>query len=670
MRSQEVFRQNLKVLMAKSGLKVKDLADMVGLSPSYLSLILSGERQNLKDFHKDAIALALGTTVSSLYTPDSSQPAAFTARPSPVPGRDRDISAFEELTRVMNVGDDALLSALYRELNSLSDDEVHRFGQVIRAALISWQESAARRAADASAAPSGLRDRGVTEPEGVPSPGARLTAEQRSFLGLVARLSSIFGDVPVAMLEIATGWHSPRVYNMLDCAESIGAVYPVRDEGGRVALRPARLFDLETARSWIASSFKEECFGRLGESLAPSLDYVLEGGRTGDVKVEEALPFKVRIDQVAEVFLEARDYLAARKWYERAAVGAFDQDAWRVAKQYLVIVSSLDGILRTPAEERVRAYQMLATACLNLGEIDEALIYQERNIAFWERAGSKSDLTMALLRAGSMFGKKRDLPRAKEYLERALKVSSGDLVAESQARLGLAAILGSTGSLNAAKEELELVLSIGGKLNESGIMVQSLLGLGRVFVARGDTRRALQYLNRALSLAERRESVAEIWLKIELGRLRFQEGSIESARSELEAAMDRAKAVRNSEQEHTAAAHLARCLAATGDPSISVRAPERGFDLAVQAERFFSSSGAGYGRVVALVACAECSAALQSATQAFEYFGEAAREARESGDPALEAFACEAFAKHLESIGDEMAGVMLQRARWARARIR
>ena len=184
MRSQEVFRQNLKVLMAKSGLKVKDLADMVGLSPSYLSLILSGERQNLKDFHKDAIALALGTTVSSLYTPDSSQPAAFTARPSPVPGRDRDISAFEELTRVMNVGDDALLSALYRELNSLSDDEVHRFGQVIRAALISWQESAARRAADASAAPSGLRDRGVTEPEGVPSPGARLTAEQRSSWGL------------------------------------------------------------------------------------------------------------------------------------------------------------------------------------------------------------------------------------------------------------------------------------------------------------------------------------------------------------------------------------------------------------------------------------------------------------------------------------------------------
>ena len=325
MRSQEVFRQNLKVLMAKSGLKVKDLADMVGLSPSYLSLILSGERQNLKDFHKDAIALALGTTVSSLYTPDSSQPAAFTARPSPVPGRDRDISAFEELTRVMNVGDDALLSALYRELNSLSDDEVHRFGQVIRAALISWQESAARRAADASAAPSGLRDRGVTEPEGVPSPGARLTAEQRSFLGLVARLSSIFGDVPVAMLEIATGWHSPRVYNMLDCAESWSRL-PSGMKGTRSAAA-SRLFDLETARSWIASSFKEECFGRLGESLAPSLDYVLEGGRTGDVKVEEALPFKVRIDQVAEVFLEARDYLAARKWYERAAVGAFDQDA-------------------------------------------------------------------------------------------------------------------------------------------------------------------------------------------------------------------------------------------------------------------------------------------------------------------------------------------------------
>lgn len=656
--------------MAQNKLKVKDLADMVGLSPSYLSLVLSGERQNLSDYHKDAIALALGTSVAFLYTPEDPGFSQAVSDSGPVYKRTRDVGAFEDFLRAANIRDDALLSAVYKELNSLSDDEVRRFGQAVRGALASWQEAVARAKAvsDAGAVswdtPAGPAENAQSEGGLLLNP--RITGEQRRFLGLIACLSAIFGDVPLAMIEIATAWPSARVHQMLDPAVSAGALFPVQEQAGYVSLRPSGLLNIPEARGWPAPAFKTECMSRLANSLAQSLEYIMDGGLSGGVKVEDALPFKARPDQVAEAFLEARDYARARVWYEKAAVDAFGQNAWRVAKQYLMIVSSLDGILRTQSEDRVRAYQMLAAACLNLGEADEALVYQERNLAFWERAGRKSDLTMGFLRASSMHGRKRDWAKAKDCLERALKVSGGDLAAEAQARIGLASIFISTGSLASAKEELERALGIGGKLDESGILVQSLLGLGRVLASKGDPRRALAYLNQGLSLAERREPVAETWLMIEVGKIFFQEGDIDKAKGQLLSAVERARAARNSEQEQYAASHLARCLAAAQDRF----APEEALNLAASAERYFAGTGDRRGRVEALAAYAESKAALDDIAGAFECFREAAREARESGDPALESFACDAFGRHLESRGDQLAEVMYRRARWARARMR
>lgn len=176
MRSSDIFRLNVKELMASQGLKVKDLADMVGLSASYLSLILSGDRGNLSDLHKDAVALALGTTVSRLYAPpddalfgtaerpaDYGRPARFeekspgdalsetarfdgrTVAATPLQGRPRDIRALEDFLNVLNIRDPYLLKAIYRELNYLSDREVAKLGQVLLNALVSWQEQAGER---------------------------------------------------------------------------------------------------------------------------------------------------------------------------------------------------------------------------------------------------------------------------------------------------------------------------------------------------------------------------------------------------------------------------------------------------------------------------------------------------------------------------------------------
>lgn len=315
MRSQDIFRINLRRAMAEQGLKVKDLADMVGLSPSYLSLILSGERQNLSDYHKDALAMALGTTVAALYTPGAFGPAyeegtpergdgeslpepsvsqRGTVRPSgafvpaaKLPGRD--IGAFEDFLRALNVRDDVLTAAYYRELSSLSDDEIRRFGEVIRRVINAWQARLAdRRERDrgqtvtgelAQEAPRGHGASGAKPEAGVAGAFPErppLSAECRILAGLVGYLAPILGDVPLEALEIACGWPKAKVYRLAGTLEASGAISLGSGSEDSVTVRLDSGIDPRVARSWIRSPAKEECLGRFAAQLSSLLEPIYE----------------------------------------------------------------------------------------------------------------------------------------------------------------------------------------------------------------------------------------------------------------------------------------------------------------------------------------------------------------------------------------------------------
>ncbi|MEX0974694.1 MAG: tetratricopeptide repeat protein [Bacillota bacterium] len=68
MTSVEVFCSNVKTILAQRSIRIKDLAERVGLSESYLSLVLNGSRKNLNDEYKDRIASCLNMTLSQLYS--------------------------------------------------------------------------------------------------------------------------------------------------------------------------------------------------------------------------------------------------------------------------------------------------------------------------------------------------------------------------------------------------------------------------------------------------------------------------------------------------------------------------------------------------------------------------------------------------------------------------
>ena len=649
MKSRDTFRLNVRERMTNQGLRVKDLADMVGLSPSYLSLVLSGERVNLSDQHKDAIALALGTSVADLYT---ERPTGTAEVPGPHGGaedtrvdtafilrRARDVTPFEDFLRVLNVTDTRLLQAYYRELNSISDDDVRKFGGMLRNVLTSWQAASSQNKSGEVLAPNG-----ASRPE-----AAVLEPDHRTLLWLISYISALTGEASLNALSAALSWTLEKIHMALEpllLAGVVAVVSPTAAEpGGEVAVKAAEDVRPEPLAPWIPAGVRQSALLAFARTL-------------------EARP-DAEPEDLARVFLEAGDLHKAREWYVGAAVRAVDSELWRIAKNHLLVVSSLDTVLSTPGEERASTAQMLVTTCQNLGETDEALAYQERNLVFWEKAGSPGDVVRGSLSAASMLARRREWERAGAHLQKALAMSSGDYSAQARVRTGIAAVHAERGHIQRARDEYERALDLAGKAQEQGLMAHALLGLGRMALWRQDYQRCAQYLNRALSLSEKRDTAMEVLSRLELGKLRFTESSYVLARDHLEKAVRAAAGIGNAESENAAKAWLSRTIGRGAEPAgLTVKR-----DLAAAAKAHFTRTGEPQGMVVSLLASAEADAAAGDHLQAAATFGEAVRGGRDSENPALEALACQAYSEYLQEQDTALAQVMLERSRWARSKL-
>ena len=65
MASIEIFAKNVRRLLAQRNIRIKDLAARIGLSESYLSLVLNGTRKNLSDEYKDRISSVLNVPLNA-----------------------------------------------------------------------------------------------------------------------------------------------------------------------------------------------------------------------------------------------------------------------------------------------------------------------------------------------------------------------------------------------------------------------------------------------------------------------------------------------------------------------------------------------------------------------------------------------------------------------------
>ncbi len=669
--------------MDQRGLKVKDLADMAGLSPSYFSLILSGERGNLRDSHKDALAMALDTTVCELYMPDSvlteamptegglgprvtgvvRRPQEFSVPTAQI----RDTRAFEDFITALNLQDPELVAAFYREVNVLSDYEVDRLGQVLRNTLRSWQEFRERQRIAGNA---------VSDAKSL---GTNLGLEERHAAGLLVTLSRIFRQVPLSYLEVAMGLGRRDAVRLTSALAARGFVLFIPGQDGDVRLVLEDGVGSSTgsgqkALPWTPSAVLRHSLLRLAQHLSQEIhsDSASAGRHT------------VTPEELAEVYLEGQDLQEARAWYYRASEEALAEGLWRVGKERLRVVFSLDAILNTDPDQRARAGQMLATACVNLGEAEEALLYQERNLAYWERTQQKDDLVRGLSAASSLLLRLGRRQRARECLEKALAAAQGDAQAQTRVRTNLAALLLYQGHLKRARDELNRALEVATRMGEPGMMAQVLVGLGRLFLAKGDLAKSMTYFNRALALSENREAATHARARIGMGRVRFRESAPQDALIQFEKARELASSMGDAEAWNVAGAWLARCVIrnvgqddGSKDGGLQNGGPRDGLplrvgNLAQEALEFFRSRGSGdrEGLVVSILACAEVDAWRGDQAQAAATFQECVRLTTQEVAPLLEGQACEAYADYLEEQGDDLAPVMRQRALWANAKAR
>ena len=135
MASVEIFCRNVKTILAQRNIRIKDLAERIGLSESYLSLVLNGLRKNLNDEYKDRIASYLNISLSHLYSEDLG--VTVSKAPAPVFVEDPDrkettrlVEMFLAATNLSNAR-----PSFYVALSSMNDKESRTVRAFLRTVL-------------------------------------------------------------------------------------------------------------------------------------------------------------------------------------------------------------------------------------------------------------------------------------------------------------------------------------------------------------------------------------------------------------------------------------------------------------------------------------------------------------------------------------------------------
>ncbi len=659
MKSAELFRENVKKLMDKRGIKVKELASMVGLSPSYLSLILSGERENLSDFHKDAIALALGVSVWQLLREDADLEEELLICPGEAvsqlasSGVPEAILAVDDLLLALGVDDLAFKSSLYRRLNALSEQELERLGAVIRGTLEDWNKVRASRLRAKAAAPgvSGADLVGTVPVEFLQdaverSKNVPVDEDLRTLAGALSFTMEIPGGVPVDVLVDALRWPVGRVIAGLEWFQENGLALLTKDgEGGLMAV-------VNEDEFWWRIR-KHLSTGRLRQ-LASSLARALKDLVRDDLS-----------SYIGALFLSAGELERAREYYRKAWEQSVEGRQWSRVRGFLEVELGLLRLLEAPPSEKAYCHGMLATCCLELGELVQARESQLKALGIWRSLGKVAETVLALEFLAVVEARSGRWEQAQKAIEEALELAK---TGEEEARLRctLGEILLERGHLGRAKAELERALDLSRTIDYSSGLQRALLGLGMLSIEKGRLDDAKTNLTRVLALSEKGDRKPGLRARLELGRVFLMQRKASLALEQFGEARKLARKLDDAEFLGMAVAGAVRSLILLHrSRDLAELVPELETALTL-----FERTKMVKGLVLALIAQAEVFSARGLKTKARDLFTRAIRIAQEHGAPSLESWACHAYATFMEEEGDPLYRVMQERGNWLRTNMR
>lgn len=378
MASVEIFCRNVKTVLTQRSIRIKDLAERIGLSESYLSLVLNGLRKNLNDEYKDRIASYLNLSLSQLYSEDLG--VTVLEVPAPVFVEDPDRKETAQLVETFLTATNLSHSrpSFYVALSSMNDKEsrtVRTFLRNVLADLAKYRE----------AKPSAKET--VTS----------LTDAEKSFLAI----SSLAGDeARLEWIKSACPLEEPTFTRALQ-GLAAGNLISVRDDAAMrristqgVPIQPSAIFTLTRLR---------DIHALLAEAMVTLPD---EG------------PFYEK--RVAEHFVKAGRNREALEHQNRAARLLEDAGLWREAAATWHQSSILCGVL----DDTVGRSNSLAEAakCLGAaGDFDGANEFGNYACRVIQEMGKPRSVGYVCIMMGYMLGE-HDPNAAIDWYRKGLKV--------------------------------------------------------------------------------------------------------------------------------------------------------------------------------------------------------------------------------------------------------
>lgn len=200
--------------------------------------------------------------------------------------------------------------------------------------------------------------------------------------------------------------------------------------------------------------------------------------------------------QSLDIFKEIGDNVGMANMYSNIGVIYYDQgDDAKALENYLQSLkyAELSG-------DKLRTL----TALNNVGGVynqkkathDKALQYYLKALPLCEELTKQTELGAISVNIGSIYSDKKNISKAMEYFNKAL-VAYGNEEGSLNAYNAIGKLYTNEGNYDLALENENKALSLAEKLNVKISIVQSLKGLGNVYVKKGDNKKAIEYYRRA-----------------------------------------------------------------------------------------------------------------------------------------------------------------------------
>jgi tetratricopeptide (TPR) repeat protein len=369
---------------------------------------------------------------------------------------------------------------------------------------------------------------------------------------------------------------------------------------GTSAIREGAYFQASKALERALAIDNAFALARVRQAEAYAEIELTDKAREELVRAMALLPDRSSLSNAESMYVDAvaatlsRDFKAAIEKYSRIA-DSVEDDEKPAAYVDLGRAFEKDENLESAVESYVKATHadpQSAAAVLRAG-----ILYGRRqdlpkaNDAFskaqdiYQAMSSQEGLAEVFYQRGSLLARIRRLPEAKEQLERSLELSrsSSNDYQSIRTELQLSNVYYAQGDSNRAKTVAAEAVKAAQAVNIRALATNGLIDLGYTLLARGEFADTRAYLQQALDLARQDQSIRlEARAHLALGSLSTQEASFDEAISHLESALKFYQPAGYRRETSNALILLGRAYRDKGEYAVAMKAFSEQLELSKQ----------------------------------------------------------------------------------------